>query len=103
MKKLVIASICCVMMLGCEKYSNKESNAVIAQDTVTTVGNHSYVRLDNPIRVYYEYEKILNKINNFEKNHSDLEIIHWHTNDTHLYVQGIWIDHRPKADKDDRK
>lgn len=77
-----------------------------------TVGCHSFIF----IRSYKRYtfpvycaEEILQTLSEFELQHPELEVYHWHV-ESHVdddsegrspdvKVDGLWIDHRPKQKK----
>jgi len=70
--------------------------------SVTTIGNHSFI----PIRINGNpaghISEILGLLNAFEEKHPELEITAWKierdqvAHSSGAFIFGIWIDHRPK-------
>lgn len=73
----------------------------------TTMGNHSYVRLNVKGHADDHIEEILEALNGFERQRPDLEITGWsllhreltYTTgvDTSPRIYGIFIDHKPRT------
>jgi hypothetical protein len=78
---------------------------------VTTIGNHSYLEIDQEGRPKEIVEKILKLIDWFENNHPMLEVTGWKIEKQQTTIKyydgcnlrvardwifGLWIDHKPK-------
>lgn len=76
--------------------TTKPAVSANAEQTTNTVGNHSFIRLNQDIYIKDDVISVLNARANFEKEHPDLEVIQWETAQYNWRVLGIWIYHRPR-------
>lgn len=72
---------------------------------VTTIGNHSYIKLHRNGTVDYYAPGFIYLLNDFEKNHPEFEVTGWRIESSQVVnegtpenkIFGIWVDHKPKV------
>mgnify|MGYP001585026662 CR=1 FL=1 len=104
MKSLLFVIPLLLVGVGCSKGPSVVKKTAFTYDwsQVVTVGNHSFI----PLPIKHDKDNpgiVLRVLDDFEKNHPDLEVTSWRISQGFLIsadnagkADGLWVDHRPR-------
>lgn len=114
MKKVLFnVAIFCVMIVlfGCSSSNEKPKPSVLKQedigrsisfDSMKTVGNYSYLPINQSGNPGDFHDTILAIMNKFEMDHPGLKVTSWKiekkqgASGVSAFIYGLWVDHEPR-------